>query len=120
MFFLDDRVHLYRCPPFHSIQNTVVYDGWAPLPSVDPEALSTLLRLIGQTVNRLAFAHRSSVEWRPKYLDFTPAASYATPDESDLPRLERFLAPVGTEEEIALLDAAIDWYTRSPGSRNAL
>ncbi len=120
MSFAEGRVNIYRCLPFHPIQNTVVYDGWAPLQSVDADELRSLSRLVGQIVNRLAFAYRASVDWRPKYLDFTSTAGYATPDENDLQRLNTFLTPVGTENEVALLDAAIDWYNRSRSSRNPL
>jgi hypothetical protein len=120
MSFSGGRVNLYRCPPFHPIQNTVVYDGWAPLQSINAAELRSLFRLVGQVTNRLAFAYRASVDWRPKYLDFTAAEGFATPDEDDLQRLDTFLTPTGTENEIALLDAAIDWYNRSRGSRNPL
>lgn len=116
----DGRVNLYRCPPFHSLQNTIVYDGWAPLQAPDADELRSLLRVVDQTVNRLAFAYQASVTWRPKYMDFTTRRGYATPDKSDLPRLDQFLTFEGSERALSLLDAAIDWHNRSRSSSNIL
>jgi hypothetical protein len=76
------------------------------------------LRTISQALNRLAFSFRSSLRWRPKYLTVEGSTSYALPSYNDLRLLERFVTPSGSNEERAVLDAAIDWFIRANSAGN--
>lgn len=114
----EGKLRLWKCPRFHPMQTEVVYDGSWAVSGPNPDEILTALRKIPQALNRLAFTFRATVGWRMKYPATERPPSFANLSEPDLPLVERFLNPVGSEEELAVLDAAIDWYNRArrPGN----
>jgi len=114
----EGKLRLWKCARFHPIQTEVVYDGTWTVSGPNPDEIRAAFRKIPQALNRLAFTFRATVRWRLKYLAVERPSSFADLSEPDLPLVERFLNPTGSEEELAVLDAAIDWYNRSRGPGN--
>jgi len=118
-YLLNKRIHLWKCPRAYPLQTDIVYDGSWYLSGPSANEIQEGLVVIPQTLNRLAFAFRSPIQWRPKYNQFfRETKSFAKPSEDDIPLLDQFLRRLEDDEEQAIIDAAIDWYNRARGATN--
>lgn len=112
------RLHLWRCPPVEPLQDEVVYDGWWDLPGASREAVREALQATTQVLNRLVFSFNATVQWRQKYTPLASPVSFATPQHEDLPLLQEYVRLRDSGDDEAVLDAAIDWYTRARLAQN--
>lgn len=116
------HLHLWKCPPvdespLHN-SNMRTYDGWLELDSVDPEYVRDAIAMIGVALNRLAFAYDATLNWCVKYKLSNSEYPLWTPTEDDTHLLDSLLKDFPQSDDAAVLDAAMDWYTRGRSSQN--
>ena len=115
---IDNILHIYKCQQWSRIQESVIYDCWLDLNSLDIDLISSELQRIRLAVNRIGIAFRSPIEWCVKYdnINSQPGKGIAT--EEDINFLNNILTASINKEDLYLIEYAIDWYNQALLAKN--
>jgi hypothetical protein len=118
---LGERMDLDKCGKDPDNENFFVYDGTFRLDVGSVEEIRAALNAIEHGINRIAFSFNCQATWKLKYsgVDSRPGCSQPSSDEMEHfnELLKRFPQ---TEAENAVLEDAIDWYSKGVKQKNHL
>jgi len=110
---------LWKCPPLENDHDqSLLYDGWLVLNSIEPEYLEAALEYINLNVNRIGFIYDKPANWCLKYKMNIDKSAYSKVLKKDLKLFGEFLEIFPTSEDSFYLDCSIDWYNHAKISKN--
>lgn len=115
---IDDILHIYKCTSKQKRENTVIYDCWMELSSLEPVFIETELQRIRLAVNRIGIAFRSPIIWCVKYNAMNSTPGKAMVSDEDLNYLNKILTADIDDDDLYLIEYAIDWYNQGLRATN--
>ena len=107
---IDDILHIYKCPTFSDVKESLIYDCWLDLSLPETNVIESELQRIRLAVNRIGIAFRAPIEWCIKYDNNRSLSGKGLVSEEDLNYFTNILIASVNKNDLYLIEYAIDWY----------
>lgn len=116
---IGNKFHIWKCPVDKTdSEQSILYDGWLSLESIEPDYIEAALEYINLSVNRIGFIYDRPINWYLKYKRDIAGSGQAKVTKRDLKLFGKFLEVFPKSEDSFYLDYSIDWHNHANISKN--